>query len=72
MDGFNVQTAASRADHISICKFQSEDDSGYQTILGWILDFHENGKLIVQIPTSGDLETVRKKRIKCSRKARPR
>ncbi|KAG9518626.1 hypothetical protein KCU93_g8357, partial [Aureobasidium melanogenum] len=43
-----VISVAIEADHVSICKFVSREDTGYDTIRGWILDMRENGEPLAQ------------------------
>ncbi|KAG9695061.1 hypothetical protein KCU95_g5224, partial [Aureobasidium melanogenum] len=43
-----VMSVAIEADHVAICKFGSREDTGYDTIRGWILDMRENGEPLAQ------------------------
>ncbi|KAH0404082.1 hypothetical protein KCU89_g1487, partial [Aureobasidium melanogenum] len=43
-----VISVAIEADHVSICKFVSRENTGYDTIRGWILDMRENDPAVAR------------------------
>jgi hypothetical protein len=65
MDGFRVRNNSIKANHIGVCKFDSQEDDGYKKVIGYIRDIFEESELpAIPVTIEVDRQDIAAKRVK--------